>query len=153
MTIASCFCWVRVLMYDTWLEALASDGPTSLLTPLNAPAASEPPLSAMVKYGLLICLGRNAIFSPSFSGAFGFAAAALLAAAEVSVFVSFLVVPPHAASIAPVRTTVVILGRRDIRKGFLPCGVGMSAGTDCSGRIWRDSVRAPRRSAGVPSRS
>src|SRR3954453_18549773 len=65
ITIASCFCVVSVLMYDTCEDALASDGPTRLYSPLTALTASSPPLSETVKYGLLICLGRKAIFSPS----------------------------------------------------------------------------------------
>src|SRR4051795_6366289 len=65
MTIASCFCVVSVLMYDTCDEAVASDGPTRLYSPLSALTASSPPLSEIVKYGLLICLGRKAIFRPS----------------------------------------------------------------------------------------
>src|SRR3954465_871643 len=65
ITIASCFCVVSVLMYDTCDEAVASDGPTRLYSPLTALTASSPPLSEIVKYGLLICLGRKAIFSPS----------------------------------------------------------------------------------------
>src|SRR3954462_2144619 len=64
MTIASCFCVVSGLMYDTCDEAVASDGPTRLNVPLTALTASSPPLSEIVKYGLLICFGRNAIFRP-----------------------------------------------------------------------------------------
>src|SRR3954454_16751680 len=64
MTIASCFCVVSVLMYDTCDDAVASDGPTRLNSPLTALTASSPPLSEIVKYGLLICLGRKAIFRP-----------------------------------------------------------------------------------------
>src|SRR5881628_622466 len=64
ITIASCFCVVSVLMYDTCDGAVASDVPTRWSSPLTALTASAPPLSEIVKYGLLICLGRKAIFRP-----------------------------------------------------------------------------------------
>src|SRR4051794_15736344 len=65
MAIASTFCEVSVLMYDTCDDALASDGPTSLASEPSALTASTPPLSEIVKYGLLTCLGRKAMFRPS----------------------------------------------------------------------------------------
>src|SRR4051812_1443177 len=93
MRMASCRCWTRVLMYDTWEEALASDGPTSLPLPPKSPAAVIPAVSRIFRYGLLICLGRKASFSPFFSGASGSALALLLAGPLLSL--SFLVVPPQ----------------------------------------------------------
>src|SRR4051812_20032344 len=81
-------------MYDTCDEALASDGPTRLYSPLTALTASSPPLSEIVKYGLLIALGRKAIFSPSLIWPPPAAAASVLAGAGVdSVDVSSLVEP------------------------------------------------------------
>src|SRR5213592_3437051 len=53
-------------MYGTCAEASAVDGPTSLADEPSFLIASTPPLSAIVKYGLFTCLGRNAILSPVF---------------------------------------------------------------------------------------
>src|SRR3954470_17140548 len=64
MAIASTCCEASVLMYETCDDALASDGPTSLASEPSALTASTPPLSEIVKYGLLTCLGRNATFRP-----------------------------------------------------------------------------------------
>src|SRR5205814_1506736 len=64
MAIALTRCEVSVLMYDTCDDALASDGPTRLPCSPSCLSAVSPPLSEIVKYGLLTCLGRNAIFSP-----------------------------------------------------------------------------------------
>src|SRR5436190_18798239 len=64
IAIALTFCVVSVLMYDTCEEAVASDGPTRLNFSPSEVTACLPPLSEIVKYGLLICLGRNAIVSP-----------------------------------------------------------------------------------------
>src|SRR3954454_24945670 len=98
MTIASCFCVVSVLMYDTCDEAVASDGPTRLNSPLSAVTASSPPLSEIVKYGLLICLGRKAIFRPGLiappaAASVAFAAGVAADSLDVSSFVE-----PHAAT-------------------------------------------------------
>src|SRR3954470_6089427 len=65
MAIASTCCEASVLMYETCDDALASDGPTSLASEPRALTASTPPLSEIVKYGLLTCLGRKAMFRPS----------------------------------------------------------------------------------------
>src|SRR3954453_15127086 len=92
ITIASCFCVVSVLMYDTCDEALASDGPTRLYSPLTALTASSPPLSEIVKYGLLICLGRKAIFKPGLIAPPP-EAASVFAGAGVELDVSSLVDP------------------------------------------------------------
>src|SRR3954447_4501845 len=64
IAMASTFCEVRVLMYETCDDALASDGPTRLPSPPSVLTASSPPLSEIAKYGLLSCLGRKAIFRP-----------------------------------------------------------------------------------------
>ena len=61
-------------------------------------APAMPPLSTIVSYGLLTCLGRKAIFRPFLSGAFGSADALLAADALVSPLAEDLVVPPQAAT-------------------------------------------------------
>src|SRR3954470_5055893 len=103
MTIASCFCVVSVLMYDTCDDAVASDGPTRLNSPLSALTASWPPLSEIVKYGLLICLGRNAIFRPDLSSPPPPAAGVLADEAPEPLDDSFSVlslVDPHALTVS-----------------------------------------------------
>src|SRR3954452_9071581 len=64
IAIALTFCEVSVLMYETCDDALASDGPTRLPLSPSSLSALRPPLSEIVKYGLLICLGRNATLRP-----------------------------------------------------------------------------------------
>src|SRR5579859_547596 len=59
MTIAPTCCSVRLVMNGTCAAALAEDGPTCLNCPLREVAASWPPLAAVSKYGLLICLGTK----------------------------------------------------------------------------------------------
>src|SRR6266545_1975948 len=88
---------MSVLMYETCEEADASDGPTSLPVPPNSDTAPVPPLSAMVKYGLLICLGRKAIFRPFLIAALGLAAPADEAWPPCGL-TSSLVVPPQPAA-------------------------------------------------------
>src|SRR3954471_1321726 len=117
MTIASCFCVVSVLMYDTCDDAVASDGPTRLNSPLTALTASIPPLSEIVKYGLLICLGRKAIFSPDLI-------CALLSAwpddelePPLDELLSFLVEPQAPISSAAASAAVATL---NLRVMFLP---------------------------------
>ena len=90
-------------------------GPTSLYFSPSSSRAFLPPLSEVVKYGLLTCLGRKPTVRPFFSVASGFALPALAAGPELSL-TSFFVVPPHAvaararevatASAAPVRRRV-----------------------------------------------
>src|ERR1044072_6535797 len=97
MRMASCRCWTRVLMYETWEEALASDGPTSLPLPPNSRAAPIPEVSRIFRYGLLICLGGKRSFTPVFSGASGSDLAPDPLSALPLLSVSFLVVPPQPA--------------------------------------------------------
>src|SRR6201991_4582133 len=98
MTIASCFCVVSVLMYDTCDDAVASDGPTRLNSPLSALTASSPPLSEIVKYGLLICFGRKAIFRPSLIAPPPEAAVAVAAGADDVLLSVLSLVEPQAAT-------------------------------------------------------
>src|SRR5712692_4935430 len=93
MTMAPTCCWVRLVMKGTCAAALAEDGPTCLNCPLRVVAASCPPLAAVSKYGLLICLGTNTILRLP---------AVLLVA--VGVLPPLFVVPPQAASISSTKT-------------------------------------------------
>ena len=67
MTMTFVPAWVSALMNETWLDALASSGPTTLLEANPAASApSSPPPSTTSVYGLLSCLGMNVIvWSPS----------------------------------------------------------------------------------------
>src|SRR4051812_9678129 len=111
MTIASCFCVVSVLMYDTCDEAVASDGPTRLYSPLRALTASSPPLSEIVKYGLLICLGRKAIFRPSLICPPPPPEEASLVAAGVAADSLSSLVEPHAATANALNTAKAAIPR------------------------------------------
>src|SRR5881628_1889525 len=96
MAIADTFCVVSVLMYDTWDDAVASDGPTRLNVSPSDVTACLPPLSDTVKYGLLTCLGRNAIVSlPDEFFGVDFVELALPEPELLSVL---LLVEPHAAT-------------------------------------------------------
>src|SRR5216683_7729434 len=63
MTIALTCCSVRVVINGTWAAALALVGPTCLKLPFESLAAFCPPVAAVSKYGLLIALGKKAMFS------------------------------------------------------------------------------------------
>src|SRR5579885_762156 len=63
MTMALTCCSVSVVIKGICAAALALDGPTCWNFPFRSFAASWPPEAAVVKYGLLTCLGRNAILS------------------------------------------------------------------------------------------
>src|SRR3954452_9596153 len=96
IAIALTFCEVSVLMYETCDDALASDGPTRLPLSPSSLSAFRPPLSEIVKYALLTCLGRNATFSPFLIEAFAFAVPPEAALPLVDVLE--LLVDPHAAT-------------------------------------------------------
>src|SRR3954453_21200089 len=116
ITIASCFCVVSVLMYDTCDDAVASDGPTRLNSPPKAFVASSPPLSEIVKYGLLICLGRKPIFRPGLIFPPPAASVAALVAAGVAAdslsLLSF--VEPQAATTNALATAKAAIPREPI---------------------------------------
>src|SRR4051794_17083407 len=116
MTIASCFCVVSVLMYDTCEDAVASGGPTRLNSPPKAFVASSPPLSEIVKYGLLICFGRKAIFRPGLISPPAAALVAALVAAGVAAdslsLLSF--VEPQAATTNALATAKAAIPREPI---------------------------------------
>src|SRR4051812_16920540 len=98
IAIAPTFCVVSVLMYGTCAVGDVSDGPTRLNFAPRPSTAVLPPLSEMVKYGLLSCLGRNATVTSE-----ALLVAAAVAAAEVAVLAALSVlffVEPHAATIS-----------------------------------------------------
>src|SRR3954452_4772657 len=98
IAIAPTFCVVSVLMYGTCAVGDVSDGPTRLNCAPRPSTAVLPPLSEIVKYGLLRCLGRNATVM---SEALLVAAAVAVAGGEVAVRASLSVlfsVEPQAAT-------------------------------------------------------
>src|SRR5215210_7729003 len=123
MAIASTFCEVSVLMYETCDDAFASEGPTRLPSPLTSLTASRPPLSEIVKYGLLICLGRKAIFSPDLISA-------LLSACPVDAELPFELplssfVEPHAAiGSATASAAAATLSLRNMVMTLPPVAIG-----------------------------
>jgi hypothetical protein len=78
--------------------SVALEGPTSLYFSPSSVSAFSPPLSAVVKYGLLTCLGRKPTVRPFLRAAFGSALPAEAAEPLSSLLTSFLVVPPQAVT-------------------------------------------------------
>src|SRR3954453_6986002 len=96
IAIAPTFWVLSVLMYGTWAVGEVSDGPTRLNFAPRPSTAVLPPLSEIVKYGLLSCLGRNAAAASEAR-----LVAAAVPAAEVAVLAGLSVlffVEPHAAT-------------------------------------------------------
>src|SRR4051794_27215554 len=118
MAIASTFCEVSVLMYDTCDDALASDGPTSLASEPSALTASTPPLSEIVKYGLLTCLGRKAMFRPSLTSPPVAAVGVALDELELDELWLSSFVEPHAVTASVETRTHVRLTNVRLKRGM-----------------------------------
>src|SRR4051794_26859470 len=129
MAIASTCCEASVLMYDTCDDALASDGPTSLADEPSALTASTPPLSEIVKYGLLTCLGRNAICRPFLIVPPLAPVLVLLDDAPVELLSVLFLVEPHAA-------TASVDARTHARLTNVRLKRGMTLLLWFSGNIW-----------------
>src|SRR5579859_6452524 len=167
--IAETCCCVSVLTYETCpAVSVALVVPTSLYVSPRAVSAVLPPVSEVVKYGLLTCFGRNATVRPVFVDAFGFADAPVPAAAEdAAASVEPLVAPPHAVSpsassgataAVAITRTATGRGRRKVRVMTVPftgrmTTVSVSWSGWCVGRgrgptAWPRAVRGRRRRAG-----